>query len=193
MIRTVLLWGQLLSGSTGVSYPDNALLAPDFEEASLGSPGASIEVADFSGGLYGDLPRLLGLDAAQLPPGSLVAFEDNGGHAAGGGGWESSHWTFSDGVRSYTIAFDETAGAVNPPAVVATGSLSAEEYAAFFGLDAADAGGEVYSFLVFRMPPRLDVGSAEFTVTVTEGMDIDGEGTPDPEAIAIVGGMIRGR
>jgi hypothetical protein len=188
VLRTVLLWGQIVVSDNHATYPEHATLAPDWETTTLG-PKSWVEVGDFAGGFYGDLPALLGLAPIELPIGTVVAFEDNGGSPASGGGWESSHWTFSDGTNTLYVPFNETSGAPNPRAVVKTGSLTAAEYAAFFGLDPGETVAEVISYVVFRLPPRIDVGSPSFTIHVMGGNDIGGEGSPDPDAIAIVGGI----
>lgn len=187
-MRTIVLWAQLLVDGAP-SNPDHALGAPDGQTVTLAA-SYGIALGDFAAdadGPSGDLARLLRLHPRDLPVGAVVAFEDNGGHAAAARGWESSVWTFSDGVDSVTVAFDETEAEL-PAGVVATGSVSAAAYAAHFDLDPDLLGGPVYSFLVFDLGDTVDVLSPDLTIAVEGGTDLGGEGTPDPDAVGIVVG-----
>ncbi|MEZ4733921.1 MAG: cellulase family glycosylhydrolase [Caldilineaceae bacterium] len=126
----------------------------------------------------------------------VIAFELNGGHAAGNRGWESSRWLFTDGVTSpVAVDWDERTGtgksgapALYPTAVIANGSTDSNRYAAFFGIDwPSELGDQVISYILFDLPPEIDITSPNFTITVSAWADGQhGEGTPDPDAIGIL-------
>jgi hypothetical protein len=107
------------------------LHAPDTRCTSVDPP---VLLSDFGSGFrYTGLARLLGVARSELARADVIAFEGNGGSPGGAGpeqgnGWESSIWTFSDGMTSYTVHFNErdspsSYGPPTYPAVVANGSL----------------------------------------------------------------------
>jgi hypothetical protein len=158
--------------------------APD--EASLGlSAGADVTVAKFDcGTLYAGLAAFLGVPAGTVAAADVIAFEGNGGHPGESGGWESSKWTFTDGVRSTGVVLDAVAGTSSPPGIViANGSVTGDAYRSYFGIPTS-SGQTVFSFLLFDLPPGIDVDRPGFRATVAAYPS--GEGTPDPDAIGVL-------
>jgi len=179
------------------------LHAPDRRERGLGSP---FRVSGFGPGMrYPGLGRLLGISARDLARADVIAFELNGTHPGGNGisnGWESSTWTFSDGINTLTVRFNER---VHPsqyasmyPALVANGSIRGADgsigsgaiaYNAFFGM--CPSSRAVISYILFDLDvvrPAINTASPNFSIKVAGGHVDDGsfgEGTPDPDAIGI--------
>jgi hypothetical protein len=160
---------------------------------------------------YPDFRSLLStVTAAELGRVDVIAFEGNGGGGAGvDGGWESSVWTFSDGVNTRTVTFNECLGAVaSDPRIVATGSIVGPggtiatgnvAYSRFFGMCSADPNDPVISYILFDLHsigPAIDVDSPNFSIRIenyhtgpndsTCGPGRSGEGTPDPDAVGVV-------
>src|SRR5688572_12970431 len=113
LIFTLLIAGAVQSqvirwaGMADVTRP-NALHAPD-NKFTFGLP---ITVSDFGPGMrYSGLARLLGVPRRELARAEVIAFEGNAGGPAGvESGWESSIWTFTDGVNTYVAHFNEKVG-----------------------------------------------------------------------------------
>lgn len=182
-MAAVILWaGNVVQ--TNHSNAQNILGKPNGEMAGMGKD-SSIRVGDFRGGFYPDLSNLLGVPAKVLVKADVIAFEFNGGSPGPSGGWESSHWTFSDGKSELSVAFDESAKATRPAAVVANGSCSVARYSEFFGFTPTADLGTVVSYILFALPPKMNMGSPEFTIQLAGGGELPGEGTPDPDAIGI--------
>ena len=203
----VIRWaGRVDVGGDRVSI----LHAPDDRFISLAPP---ITVSDFGfnpsapapGMRYSGLARLLGLPDSVLAKADVIAFEGNGGHPGGAGisnGWESSIWTFSDGINSHSVRFTEL---VSPsqyptlyPALIANGSIRGADgtfssggnaYNAFFGMCPPNPG--VISYILFDLDairPAINTASPNFSIRVENGFTADkkfGEGTPDPDSIGI--------
>jgi hypothetical protein len=158
--------------------------APD--EASVGLPaGADVTVAKFDcGTLYAGLAAFLGVPAATVAAADVIAFEGNGGHPGESGGWESSKWSFTDGIRSAGVVLDAVAGTSTPPGIVlANGSVTGDAYRSYFGIPTS-SGQTVFSFMLFDLPAAVDVDRPSFRVTVAAYPS--GEGTPDPDAIGVL-------
>jgi hypothetical protein len=68
---------------------------------------------------------------------------------------------------------------------VAVGSLDAEAYRRFFGFAGFSAETRVVSYIIFDLPPTIDTLSPRFTVRVSGGSALPGDGTPDPDAIGV--------
>ncbi len=120
----------------------------------------------------------------------VFAFELSGGHAASNRGWESSRWVFNDGSNPpITVDWDERMERnAYPTGVVANGSMDASNYASFFGFTfPPELEITVVSYILFALPPTIDITSPNFTITVSSWADHQhGEGTPDPDAIGIL-------
>ena len=182
-MAAVILWaGKVVE--TNHSNAQNVLGKPNGEMAGMGKD-SSIRVGDFRGGYHPDLSKLLGVSAKVLGKADVIAFEFNGGSPGPSGGWESSNWTFRDGKIEMSVAFDESAKATRPPEVVANGSCSVARYSEFFGFTATPDLGAIVSYILFALPPKMDMGSPEFTIQLAGGGALPGEGTPDPDAIGI--------
>jgi hypothetical protein len=108
----------------------------------------------------------------------------NGGSPGENGGWESAEWLFRDGPRSFHLVWDAVANQADPPeGLLANGSLTAARYREFFGITGG-APSEVISYQLIDLPDELDLESPLFRVRVAGYAS--GEGTPDPDAIALV-------
>jgi hypothetical protein len=192
---SVVLWaGKILDtngqGLSQFDTPEYALGAPDFLSNALQDVNESVEefvkVGDFRGGFHPGLAALLGVSESTLARADIIAFEDNGFAPAPSGGFESSHWVFSDGVSSFAVDFNEnTVPATSIPGVVANGSVSGASYKAFFGITPPFPQ-TVVSYLLFDLPPTINTASSAFSVRVTGGLPGEGEGAPDVDAIGIL-------
>jgi hypothetical protein len=142
------------------------------------------------------LAEMLGVTEALLSRADVIAFEGNGGHGAGvDDGWESSIWTFGDGIGTRTVVFNELVGASphpgSDPAVIATGSITNVPYSRFFGLCSPDPTNFIVSYILIDLHSTgtvIDTTSPRFTIRLENGRRDDGsfgEGTPDPDAVGI--------
>ena len=198
-MSTVILWPQTVCKSRG-SFPGNALGQPDGKAMGLNA-NEYVEVGNFQGGFHPDLLPILNGNAVGRPTGdavtaemlartNVIAFEVNGEGAPGAGGWESCQWVFNDGVNPpIAVDWDEgTTPAAYPAQVVANGSTDSAAYAAFFDFTfPAEPKTLVVSYILFDLPPTIDITSPHFTITVSAWADGQhGEGTPDPDAIGIL-------
>jgi hypothetical protein len=136
---------------------------------------------------YSGLARLLGVSERILARADVIAFEGNGG---GFGTWESSEWTFSDGVNVRRVSYDYRVGPFpNPggdPAVIATGDIDNTAYSAFFGMCAASRDGAKMSYILFDLDstaPVINARSQGFSITLANGTGAGG--SPDPDAIGV--------
>jgi hypothetical protein len=187
---SVVLWAGKVLDTNSQEFPpngvpDSMLGAPDFKSDALLCCGEFVKVGDFRGGFHPGLAAFLGVSESDLARADIIAFEDNGFAPAPSGGWESSHWAFSDVTSSFAIDFDEfTVPATSIPGVVANGSVSGASYAAYFGVPPLPS--TVVSYLLFDLPPTINTASPAFSVKVSGGFPIEGEGTPDVDAIGIL-------
>jgi len=188
---SVVLWaGKILdTNSPEVSTadrPQNTLGPPDIFSVGLGSADEFVKVGDFRGGFHPGLAALLGVSESTLARADIIAFEDNGFSPAPSGGFESSHWVFSDGTSTFGVDFNEnTVPPTSIPGVVASGSVNGASYKAFFGITPPFPQ-TVISFLLFELPPTIDTTSPAFSVKVSGGFPSEGEAAPDPDAIGIL-------
>jgi hypothetical protein len=187
----VVMWGGRVIDSNSGSPQEWILGAPDGQCVGFNRSTYS-EVGDFRGGPTPGLAALLGVSPTTLANADVIAFELNGGHAAFAPGpppfvihWETSNWVFSDGGTSLTTAWDGTVGSPGSPYVMAVGSLDAEDYRRFFGFASFSVLTRVVSYIIFDLPPTIDTLSPRFTVRVSDGGALPGEGTPDPDAIGV--------
>jgi hypothetical protein len=187
-----IAWADTLLAATAAD-PSAVLGPPDDRAAVISEKFHSVWVRGFtSSHAYAKLATFLGVPDRELADADVIAFEQNGSApAAGGGGWESTVWFFSDLARSYGETFDERSGvgtvANGRRAVFRTGSVSVADYGSFFGV-AGTTGGPVISWLLIDLPDDIDVRSPDFSVWVggTAGDVGLGEGTPDPDAIGLL-------
>jgi hypothetical protein len=196
-------WGGVVNPGGG-SERENILHAPDHRYTAIEPPltvsffaSASRGVLNTKAGVnpstmhYTGLARLLGIPEALLARADVIAFEGNGGGGAGvDGGWESSDWTFTDGIHTRRVRFNEEVGASpragSDPSVIATGSIESSAYSAFFGMCSPDLDSPKISYILFDLHstgPVIDTSRVEFSVTLGNGKG--GEGTPDPDAIGV--------
>ena len=195
-------WGGAVT--PGGSERENILHAPDHRYTAVDPP---LTVSSFVPGArgvlntregvnpstmhYSGLARLLGVSDALLARADVIAFEGNGGHGAGiDNGWESSDWSFTDGINTRRVRFNELVGASphpgSDPTVIATGSISSSAYSSFFGMCSKDHDSPVISYRLFDLhstAPALVTSRREFSVTLANGTG--GEGSPDPDAIGV--------
>lgn len=198
-MSTVILWAQCAPDSKG-SFPDHALGQPNGNAMGLDAT-EYVTVKNFQGGFHPDLLPLLNGSVGGFPTGDVVtaemlartdviAFEVNGESAPGAGGWESSRWIFSDGANTpISVDWDErTTPDAYSVKVVANGSTDSTRYAALFGFTfPPEPKITVVSYILFDLPPTIDITSPNFTITVSAWADGQhGEGTPDPDAIGIL-------
>lgn len=179
-------WAQAVHPIRWAGFSDRGagLVGPP-DEVSVGLPaGTDVTVAKFDcGTLYVNLAAFLGVPAATLAAADVIAFEGNGGHPGESGGWESNKWFFTDGADSLTVVLDAVAATTDPPGVVlANGSVTGAAYRSYFG--STSSGQTVFSFMLFDLPPGIDVDSPSFRATVAAYPS--GEGTPDPDAIGVI-------
>ena len=148
-----------------------------------GPPPGSI-LAEYSGSTTaydnGGLAAILGINTHTLLSGNFIAFDRN----AGGGafGFESSHWTFSDGTTTFEYSWVE----LSPPngAVIAAGTIDGPNYSSYFGLPPLNFDVD-WGYLLFNVP--VDVRAAGFQVqmdAVPFDRGPDGiSGTPNVDAM----------
>jgi hypothetical protein len=187
----------------------NILQAPDNRTTPLAPP---LTITEFGPAMrYRSFGVLLSeVPAADLSRTDVIAFELNGGGTAGiDAGWESSVWTFSDGVNTRTVTFNECLGAAGSDArIVATGSIRGTggsiftgnaAYSAFFGLCSPASDSLVVSYILFdlhSLSPAIDTDSPSFSIRIENyhtgtpgdpacGPGLSGEGSPDPDAVGI--------
>ena len=187
----------------------NIIQAPDNRATPLAPP---LTITEFGPAMrYRNFGSLLSdVLVADLARADVIAFELNGGGTAGiDAGWESSVWTFSDGVNTRTVTFNECLGAAgSDPRIVATGSITGAggsiftgnaAYSAFFGLCSTDTNNPVVSYILFdlhSLSPAIDINSPSFSIRIENyhtgapgdpacGPGLSGEGSPDPDALGI--------
>ncbi len=165
--------------------PHAVLGAPDGVSTAL-SDYHYIWVRNFSNDVSygGGLETAMGLAPGELANWDVIAFEDNGGSAASGGGWESSIWFFTDQRNAAAGAFNEATGAANGSGggvAFRTGSLSGAIYNSLFGSSSSSA---VVSWILVNAPDEIDTHSPTFSVWVSGALL--GEGSPDPDAIGLM-------
>ena len=183
-----------------VPFQPNILHAPDNLYALRPIDDDPVTVRNFGPAMqHPGLRRLLGVSQDQFDRADVIAFEGNGGGAAGPAqGWESSIWTFTDGTNSYIARFNENAGPASDPAVIATGSVIGSDgtassgnnaYRKFFKMCCPDPSNPVVSYILFDLDavnPVIDTDSPSFAVKLEVGFPVFGpEGSPDPDAIGI--------
>ena len=159
--------------------------APDLQTAVI-SDYHEVWVRDFGKPSSTNIPleKALGVPQAELADFDIIAFEDNGGSPAAGGGWESSLWLFTDLQHAAAATFNEQTGAANSPTSgirFRTGTISGATYSAIFGTPATN---HVISWILIDVPKEIDVNSKTFSVWASGALI--GEGTPDPDAIGIL-------
>jgi len=105
-------------------------------------------------------------------------------------GGKCSDWTFTDGVNTRRVRFNEEVGASplsgSDPSVIATGSIESTAYASFFGMCSPDLDSPKISYILFDLHstgPVIDTSRVEFSVTLANGKG--GQATPDPDAIGV--------
>jgi hypothetical protein len=187
----------------------NIIQAPDNRSTPLEPP---LTITEFGPAMrYRNFGSLLSqVPSADLARTDVIAFEMNGGSTAGiDNGWESSVWTFSDGVNTRTVTFNECLGAAgSDPRIVATGSIIGAggsifngnaAYSNFFGLCSPDPNTLVVSYILFdlhSLSPAIEIDSPNFSIRIvnyhtgapgdsTCGPGLSGEGSPDPDAVGI--------
>lgn len=197
-------WGGVVNPGGG-SERENILHAPDQRYTAIDPPLTVSFFAPGSRGVlntaagvnpstmrYTGLARLLGIPEATLARADVIAFEGNGGSPpeGAGGGWESSDWTFTDGINTRRVRFNELVGAwPNPgsdPSVIATGTIASSAYSTFFGMCSPDLDSPKISYILFDLHstgPAVDTRRVEFSVTLGNGKG--GQASPDPDAIGV--------
>ena len=195
-------WGGMVS-PTG-SERENILHGPDHRYTAV---DPSLTVSSFVPGSvgilnteanvfpstmhYSGLAGLLGVSDAILAQADVIAFEGNGGGAPGpDGGWESSDWTFTDGINVRNVRFNELVGAFpspgSDPSVIATGSITSSAYSAFFGMCSSDLDNPVISYILFDLHSKgtaIDTRRPGLSITVANGSG--GQASPDVDAIGV--------
>src|SRR4030095_15122507 len=121
-------WGGVVNPGGG-SERENILHAPDHRYTAVDPP---LTVSSFVPGAagvlngragvypstmhYSGLARLLGVSEALPPRANVIAFEGNGGSTVGvDAGFEGSEWTFTDGLNTRRVSFNEAIGASPRP------------------------------------------------------------------------------
>jgi hypothetical protein len=181
-------WADDGVASGAVAGPTFFLGAPDQQvtNALAGPPPGSL-LASFSGSstAYSDgaLAALLGTSLTTLGASNFLVFDRSlTGGPFGSFGFESSHWTFTDGATTFEYDWTELSPASG--AVLAAGSVDAASYAAFFGLPSLGPSFE-WGFLLFQVP--VDVAAPGFQVTMEarpfDRGDLGVTGTPDVDAM----------
>jgi hypothetical protein len=170
------------------SLRSNILHAPDNTYTPLDPP---ILVSRFGSVMpYRNLHHLLGVSRDDLARADVLMFEGNGGSGAGPfNGWESAVFTFSDGISSRTVNYNELTGPASDPTVIATGTIENADYRSFFGMCTPNPNKISYLLLdLHSTSPAIDAASPLFQIFMANGNRPDGsfgEGTPDPDAVGI--------
>ena len=120
-----------------------------------------------------------------------VIFEGNGGSTVGvDEGFEGGEWTFTDGLNTRRVSFDETIGASprpgSDPSVIATGTISSSAYSSFFGMCSPDLDSPKISYILFDLHstgPIIDTARPEFSVTIADRTGSGG--SPDVDAVGV--------
>lgn len=188
------------SGSEGAGH---LVGRPDARLFVLNDAQTSAMVRDFrpvpADGLAETLAAAVAGDAvtpALLAKSDVIAFEHNGNQPAPSGGWESCDWSFSDGVRSVSVRWDQGvdpsgAPVARDPHVMANGTITGSAYATLFGVPIPDLMAQNpsaaspdlvrISFLLIRVRDDLDVRSPDFEIR----LDLS-SATPDVDAIGVL-------
>ena len=182
----------------------NILGVPDNRDTPLAPP---LTITEFGTPMrYPDFGSLLSsVRPADLARADVIAFEL--GTAGVDEGFESGIWTFSDGVNTRLVRFNECLGAAgSDPRIVATGTIRGPggrretgnaAYRNFFRLCSPD--GQFISFILFdlhSLRPVIDVTSRNFSISIENyhtgtpsdpacGPGLTGEGGPEPDAVGI--------
>jgi hypothetical protein len=124
-----------------------------------------------------NLASLLGVPQTILSNTDFIAF-DNNGQNSGGGGFEDSVWSFTDGVNSLTHNHDFLDG-LNGPVLANNEQLNVgDQYNSVFGTSFSN--GEDFGVLLFDLSSSgIDVKSSNFEVTLQGGGLTCGNECPD--------------
>lgn len=135
---------------------------------------------------YAGLAGFLGVSPGLLSQADFIGFERNG-TAPLGGGWESTHFTFADGINSTIVDLDELTGGASPPSwLLATGSVPGTAYDTYFSPSSSSPPNEVYSWVLFDVPSTFNLADLTVTVEAGSAYGLPGSGTPDPDAYALL-------
>ena len=186
----VVMWaGRVLDANSG--HGIQSLGAPDAPRTNTMDAQTStnptpeyMRIGEFRGGFYPGLASLLGVSESTLAAADVIAFEENGGHAARSGGWESCNWGFSDGTNSFGVNFTDGVAWSSISGVVGNGSISGDSYNSFFGCSASS---KVVSYILFDLPSSIDTSSSNFSIKISAARHPeDGESTPDIDAVGVL-------
>jgi hypothetical protein len=184
-----LRWAHDLLQSTEVADASNSLGPPDGKVAGYNKPVSQAKLGGFNDGLGYDMTRLgaiLGLSPSELQRMDFVTFEANGLPRLP---YESGQWTFEDGVHSLSVTYrHDQQGPTGH--VIKSGNISADDYAAFFGVNRSLLGDDM-AFLAFDIDDVIELNSNRLSVSLQAigGLDLE---SPDPDALGFVYFAARG-
>jgi len=186
-LLTTLSWAKAVNSSSNVRNPSEMLGAPDGIRAGffLGTPAEAVVSGFGSGDISGFdsqvLSAFLGTTETALLGARFIVFEHNG---IPGLPFESSTWTFEDGMNSIEVVHD--ANTPDPAdRIVGSGNISTGNYSSFFGFVDPIGIGDI-PFLMFDLSGLLLP-----TISMTVQLSAQGVGgsallSPDVDAMALI-------
>lgn len=209
-VLAVLFCALSVQGQTGVRWAGsfegvspNVLHAPD----EVDQTGSAVDTTLGNFGptfSYPGLRSLLRVSERDWRRADVIAFELNGGSTVGPeSGWESTKWTFKDGVNEVTVEFNAALGKASDPAIIANGSILGSDgtvfsgsaaYLKFFGIckSKQQPPNKVVSYLLFDLDakqPRVDKNSPNFKIVMSnfgKKNTHDEDGVADPDAFGVI-------
>ena len=188
-------WASTVS-NFNFSNAENALGQPDNLMASFyDNNSATTETATYSGFGDGDnvnydstaFASLLDTTEALIAQADFISIEFNG---TGGGLFETSDWSFSDGINNFSVSYvfnDPAAGSI-----IGVGNISTANYANFFGLQDYEQiyghGGE-WAYILFDINgfSYINPFSSNFSVTLSAVGGPNNIDSPEPDVMGRMG------
>ncbi len=178
-------WADKVTNSN-IADAGDAIGKPDGVNAAFNNAtGATAEYSEFQNGEninYSTVAfaELLGVSESLLEEVDVVSFEFNGSLNLG---FETSDWIFDDGINSMTVS--RVIGDSPSGSIVGAGSITKYDYESFFGAPISKVGEWVYLLFDIDGHSMVNPFSSSFSITLdTPGTGI---GTPNPDAIGLIG------
>jgi hypothetical protein len=121
------------------------------------------------------LAAFLGVSESLIHPGNIIVFEPNG---TGGVGFEHSTWRFTSGENEDVLEI--------PGDAAVTGVITLSAYKAFFGIGLDLSHVAEWPFVIIELS-TVDPLAGTLVVTVTR--EAPPYGSPDPDAIGVLGSL----
>lgn len=189
---TQIDWASTVISST-VADASGGLGRPDTVEVSSLSVHQVMTFGGFGAGQTDNfttaaLASFLGVSSTVLANADFIVFEHNGApHIP----FETSTWTFSDGVNQLVAPYSSGSSASGP--VSALGNISPSAYASFFSTSIIPSGD--WAFILFDIDgsSSVNLSSSTFQVTMNGPGDTSGHpGSPDPDAFGRINSVPEG-